>query len=166
MQVQRAPTYTYASSFYLMFCRYNCTMPANAKTRRGCFHGYNPLNDAKTPVPCDAWERRVNKTSLKPKKKSDALRIPKTASQEPSTLMPGSPYRHTPTLYAGSRKSDPTQARRTGSNPFSLAKEPYPIKHLFLYLATLNSNDPNLPAKKAHLQWLHSTAIPNMDREL
>ena len=139
-------------------------MPANAKARCGRFPGYNPLNEAETPVPRDAWERRVNKTSLKPKRKSDTFRIPKTVSQEPSTLMPGSPYRTHSTTYAGSRKSNPNQARCTGSISHPYPRQIRPINYSFLSLAISNTN--NMSAKKAHLHSLHSTAIPNMDRDI
>ena len=151
-------------SYYLIPHRYILTMPANSKSRQARSRGYNPLMDAEAPIPRDAWERRVNKTSLKPKRKSDSFRIPKTGSQEPSTLMPGSPYRHSPLSYANSRKADPRKARRTGSKPFPSPNEPLSLNRLFPHLAP--PRDPNLPAKKAHLQWLHSTAIPNMDREI
>ena len=73
------------------------------------------MNDAKIQIQRDAWERRVNKTSLKPKRKSDNFRIPKTACQAPATVMPGAAYPTNHITYADSRKSNPNQARRADS---------------------------------------------------
>ena len=143
-----------------LFHRYNLTMPANRNRR-----GYNPLNEAEIPLPRDAWERRVNKTSLKPKKKSDNFRIPKTACQAPVTVMPGGAYPTNHTTYAGSRKSNPDRARRAGSVYYRPSLT-FPRDITLLISFLVPTNMPDLSSKKAHLQWLHYTAIPNMDRDI
>ena len=145
------------SSNKFVFNRYHLVMPANSNLRRNRHRGYNPLNEAETPVPRDVWERRVNKTSLKPKRKSDTFRIPKTTSQEPATVMPGAAHPPSHTTYADSRKSDPTQARRSGSASRTICAMPS-INSPNLFPSLVPSTLPALSTKKAHLQWLHSTA--------
>ena len=141
------------------------TMPANANLRRNRHRGYNPVNEAEVPVPRDVWERRVNKTSLKPKRKSDSFRIPKTTCQEPATVIPGAAYSQNHTTYANSRKSDPTKARRAGSASPALSTM-FSKSTPSLFPSSATSSVPALSTKKAHLHWLHSTAIPNMDRDI
>ena len=63
----------------------NCpSMPSNAAALKGRrTKGFDPSKEAATPIPNEVWERQVNRSSLKPKKRSDVFKIPKTGRQSP-----------------------------------------------------------------------------------
>ena len=79
-------------------------------------------------------------------KRSNVFRIPRTTRQEPGTTLPNPPYDALSLTYANSRKSNP--------RPNTGYKRPETEKSR------------GLEAKKAHLEWLHGRAIPDMDREI
>ena len=122
-------------------------MPANKKNQDPRVRAYDPIQEAQIPTSNLTWERQAVNVPRRTTKPSSTFKIPRTLRQEPSTMMPNPPYEALNLTYASSSKTRPRAAvgnkRRADSEKTRDAE-----------------------AKKPHFEWLHSRAIPDMDREI
>ena len=122
-------------------------MPANKKNRDPRVRAYDPIQEAQIPTSNLTWERQAVNIPRRTTKRSSTFKIPRTSRQEPSTMMPNPPYEALNLTYASSSKTRP-RAAVGNKRPADSEKTR------------------DAEAKKAHLEWLHGRAIPDMDREI
>ena len=122
-------------------------MPANKRNRDPRVRSYDPVQEAQIPTCNLTWERQADNAPGKVARRSNNFKIPRTSRQEPVTMMPNPPYEALNLTYASSSKTK--QRAATGSKRRSNVE-----------------TQRNAGAKKAHLEWLHARAIPDLDREI
>ena len=134
-------------SFSLTLHRSISKMPANKRNRDPRVRAYDPVQEAQIPTSNLTWERQAGNAPGKTIKRSNNFKIPRTSRQEPATMMPNPPYEALNLTYASSSKTRPRAA--TGSKRHADTEK-----------------QRGAGAKKAHLEWLHTRAIPDLDREI